>query len=188
MLEQDTKTERKLAKAWKKLNEGVIMPEAGLTPFDSDVRDAEVVGKASTLEQINMLVVRLMQSPAIDELIMKYLQGHLFAAIYCFKDLVELGVGGKTKFDVDGDGYDLRHTILKMFVQNQKLISLLDRHFEETDDENEYDDALDTDEFKNALQQKIVTLMQSPKFNELIAPAIKNLIVKLQEDKEEEED
>lgn len=179
--------EMDLSKAWQSLNEANIIPIHGMNPNDGvgDIKNAEVVGKASTKEQIDMLVERLLQSPAIDALIMKYLREHLFSALYCFKDLIGL-TNGKTRFDTEDDGYDLNQTVLKTLAQNQKLALLIDKHLQETDDENEHVDFIDTDtQFEPLLRQKILTLMRSPQFSELLPQAIENLLNRLKEEKEE---
>jgi hypothetical protein len=61
MREQDLKIEMDLAKAWQSLNES-ILPENGLAPFD-DVRNAEVVGKGSELDSINMTIQTCLEKP-----------------------------------------------------------------------------------------------------------------------------
>ena len=140
MRERDLLTEMNLAKAWNLMNESVIMPEAGLVPY-SDVKDAEVVGKASPLEKINGVIYNIVNSEKAQQLILRRIST-------CISEMFFEHLTGKEYLSE----YDLVKA-LKQLIES--AIPNLENYLTQIDEELEY-----ATDFYDILNDKISELAE----------------------------
>jgi hypothetical protein len=133
-----------LSKAWQTLSESIIMPEAGLNPMDDvgEVKQAEVMGKASPIDKINGIIYNVINSEKAKQLILRRIATSISEMFYEH-------LTGKEYLSE----YDLSNALKKMIGA---AIPNLESYLTQIDEELEYG----TDYF-NILNDKIAELAES---------------------------